>query len=75
VFTTLSSFPANFSPDDSFQFLDIEIKNLRDQTEHENVFALVLGRAAERFNGQSSDRHADVNETFIVEVRLDVVES
>ena len=69
----LSSLPPNFSLMILLQFLDIEIENFRDQTEHENVFALVLGRAAERFNGQSSDRHADVNETFIVEVRLDVV--
>ena len=46
-------FAAEFFGDDSLQFLDIEIKNLRDQAEHENVFALVLGGAAERFDGQT----------------------
>ena len=55
------------------EFFDVEMENFRDQAEHENVFALVLGRAAERFNGQAGDGDADVNETFVIEVRLDVV--
>ena len=66
-------FAGEFFLDQRRQLLDIEMKNLRDQAEDENVFALVLGRAAERFDGQAGDRHADVNETFVVEVRLDVV--
>ena len=33
---------------------------------------LSLG-ATERFDGESGDRNADIDETFIVEVRLDVV--
>src|SRR5436190_18447860 len=55
------------------QFFDVEVENFRDQAENENVFALVLRGAAERFNGEAGDRHANVNETFIVKVRLDVV--
>ena len=59
--------------DQSFQLFDVEIENFCDQAKDENVFALVLGGAAERFDGQTSDRHADINETFVVQVRLDVV--
>ena len=66
-------FAAEFFRDEGLQFLDIEMENFRDQTEDENVFAFVLRRSAERFDGQSGDRHADVNETFVVEVRLDVI--
>src|SRR6202011_4347891 len=55
------------------QFLDIETKNFRDQTENENIFTLVLGGSAQRFHRQAGDRHADVNETLVVEVRLNVV--
>jgi hypothetical protein len=69
----LSSLPANFSVISVFSASRHRDENFRDQAEDENVFALVLGRAAERFNGQAGDRHADVNETFVVEVRLDVV--
>ncbi len=46
-------FAREFFGDDPFQLLDVETENLRDQPEHENVFALVLGGAAERFNGQT----------------------
>ena len=46
----LSSLPPNFSLISLLQLLDIEIENFRDQAEDENVFALVLGRAAERFD-------------------------
>ncbi len=49
------------------------MENFRDQAEDENVFALVLGRAAQRLDRQASDRHADVDETLVVEVRLDVI--
>src|SRR2546421_6133224 len=49
------------------------MKNFRDQTEDENVFAFVLRGAAERFDGESGDRHADVNKTPIIKVGLDVV--
>ena len=56
-----------------FSFSTSRSKISRDQTEDENVFALVLGRAAERFDGQPGDRNADVNETFVVGVRLDVI--
>ena len=66
-------FPSEFLGDNSFQLLNIEIKNFSDEAEDENIFAFVLGRAAERFHGKTGDRHADVKETFIVEVRLDVV--
>ena len=66
-------FPGEFLGDDSFQLLDIEAENFRDQSEDENIFALVLGGAAKRFNRQSGDGHADVHETFVIEVRLDVV--
>src|SRR4029079_2748408 len=52
---------------------DIETKNLRDQAEDENVFAFVLRRSAERFDGEPGDRHADVNETFVIKVWLDVI--
>ena len=40
----------------------IEVKHARDQTERENVFALVLGRAADGFHSQLGDRAADVTE-------------
>ena len=66
-------FAGEFFFDQRRQLLDIEMKNLRDQAEDENVFALVLRRPAQRLDRQSGDRHADVNETFVVEVRLDVV--
>ena len=49
------------------------MKDFRDQTEDENVFAFVLGGSAECFHGQSGDGHADVNKAFVVEIRLDVV--
>src|SRR3984893_10526335 len=55
------------------QFLDVETKNFRDQTENKNVFAFVLGCSAKRFNRQTCDRDADIHKTFVVEVRLDVV--
>ncbi len=66
-------FAGEFFRDQRLQLVDVEIENLRDQAEDENVFALVLRRPAERFDRQAGDRHADVNETFVVEVRLDVV--
>src|SRR5207302_6953741 len=55
------------------QLLDIKMKNLRDQAEDENIFALVFGRAAECFDCQSGNGYADINKTFVVEVGLDVV--
>src|SRR6202165_4588451 len=55
------------------QFLDIETKNFRDQTENKNVFAFVLGCSAKRFNRQTCDRDADIHKTFVVEVGLNVV--
>src|SRR5207237_9992867 len=55
------------------QLLGIKMKNLRDQAEDENVFALVFGRAAECFDCQSGNGYADINKTFVVEVGLDVV--
>ena len=33
----------------------------------------VFRRAAEGFDGETGDRHADINETFVVEIWLDVV--
>src|SRR5207244_3325356 len=66
-------FAGKFFFDQRRELLDIEMKNFRDQTEDENVFAFVLRRSAKSFDGQSCDWHADVNKTFIVEVRLDVV--
>ncbi len=66
-------FAREFFRDQLFQLLGIEIENFRDQSEHENVFAFVFSGAAERFDGEAGDRHADINETFVVEVRLDVV--
>ena len=69
----LSSLPANFSVISVVSFSTSRWKIFADQAEDENVFALVLGRAAERFDGQAGDRHADVNETFVVEIRLDVI--
>ena len=49
------------------------MENLRDQSEDENVFALVLRGSTERFDRQSGDRHPDVNEALIVEIGLDVI--
>ena len=72
MLTTLSSFPENFSVI-TFQFVGVEVENFRDQAENENVFAFVLSGAAERFHGQTGNGHADVKETFIIEIRLDVV--
>src|SRR5436190_7707601 len=66
-------FAGEFFANQRLQFLDVEVENFRDQPENENVFALVLGGAAERFDGEPGDRHADVNETFVVEVGLDVI--
>ena len=66
-------FAAEFFLDQRVELFDIETENFRDQSEDENVFALVLGRAAERFDGQAGDGNADVNETFVVEIRLDVI--
>src|SRR5882724_565596 len=55
------------------QLLDVEVENFRDQAEDENVFALVLGGAAERFDGEAGDGDADVDETFVVKVGLNVI--
>ena len=66
-------FAGEFFADQSFQFVSVEIENLRDQSENENVFAFVLGRPAERLNREAGNRHADINETFIVQVWLDVI--
>src|SRR5205823_4279890 len=62
-----------FFADQSFQLICVEIENLRDQSEHENVFALVLRGAAQRFDRKAGDGNTDVDETFVVKVRLDVV--
>ena len=66
-------FAGKFFFDQGRQLLDIEVKDFRDQPEDEDVFALVLRRSAERFDRQSGDGHADVNETFVVQIGLDVV--
>src|SRR5438105_6252937 len=66
-------FAGKFFFDQRRQLLNVETKNFRDQTENENVFALVLGGPTERFHSQAGDGHADINETFVVEVRLNVV--
>ena len=66
-------FSAKSFPDQSFELARIEMKDPRDQAEHKDVLALVLGRAAERFDGQAGNRHADMNELLVVGVRLDVV--
>jgi hypothetical protein len=49
------------------------MEDLRDETEHEHVLALVLRGAAERFDREAGDRHAEINEALVVEIRLDVV--
>ena len=66
-------FAGEFFFDQRRQLLDIEMEDFRDQPEDENVFAFVLRGAAERFDGEAGDRHADVNEAFVVEVGLDVI--
>ena len=66
-------FAGEFFADQFFELLDIEAENFRDETEDEDVFAFVFGGAAERFDRQSGNGHADINETFVVEVWLNVV--
>src|SRR5437868_13525064 len=66
-------FTGKFLADYSFQLLHIEAENFRDKTEDENILALVLGCAPECLNGQSGNRNAHVNETFVVEIRFDII--
>ena len=66
-------FAGEFFADQGLQLVDVEMENFRDQAEDENVFALVLGGAAERFDGEAGDRHADVNEAAVIEIGLDVI--
>ena len=46
--------------DELFELRHIEIKHPRDQAERVNVFALVLGRAADGFDRQRGNGDADV---------------
>ena len=69
----ISGFSAKSLGDQLLELLDVEVKDLRDQPEDENVLAFVLRRSAKRFDGQPGDRNADVNEPFLVRIRLDVV--
>src|SRR5262249_22051697 len=66
-------FAAKLIGNDPSQLVGIELENFCDEPQHENVFAFVLGGAAESFDGQTGDRDADVNVPFVVQVRLDVV--
>ena len=43
----------------------IEVKHARDQAKCKNVFALVLGRAADGFHSKLGNRTADVAEFFL----------
>ena len=43
-----------------FQLRHVEIEHPRDQAEGVNVFALVLGRAADGFDGQRGNGNADM---------------
>ena len=53
-------FLAELALDDALQFVHIQLERLAEQAEHEEILALVLGRAADGFHGGGSDRHADV---------------
>src|SRR5437899_10382045 len=66
-------FAGKFFADQPFQFVDVEIENFRDETQDKNVFAFVLRRTAERFDCETSDRPSDLNEWFVVEVRVNFV--
>ena len=66
-------FPAEAFRDQFFQLLDIKMKNLGQQTEDKNVFPLVLGRAAQRLNGQSRDGHTHMDKPLLLGVGLHVV--
>src|ERR1043166_9198942 len=60
--------------DEAFQFRNIQSEHLGHQPERKNIFALVLGSAADRFNCQSGNGNADVVIFFLpFSLRLDVV--
>ena len=59
--------------DQLLQLLRIEMKYAREQSEDENILPLVLGRSAERFDGQPGDGNAHMNELLLVWVGLDIV--
>ena len=60
--------------DQFFQFRHVEIEHPRDEAERVNVFALVLGRAADGFDGQRGNGNADVMIILLpFRLRLDVV--
>ena len=69
----LWSLPANFS---LISFLSLSASRLKIfaiRPSDENVFAFVLRSAAQRLDRQTCDGNSDINETFVVEVRFDVV--
>ena len=60
--------------DQLFQLGHIQIKHLGHEAERVNIFALVLGRAADGFHHQAGDRHADMMIILLpFGLRLDVV--
>ncbi len=46
--------------DEFFQLGHVQIEHLGHQAEGENIFALVLGRAADGFDRQAGNGHADM---------------
>ena len=49
----------------TFNPAGIEVKHARDQSKCENIFALILGRAADGFHGKLGNRTADVAKFFL----------
>ena len=48
-----------------FELGHVQIEHFGQQTEREDVFPFVLGRAANGFNGQPRDRHSQVMVIFL----------
>ena len=49
----------------TFNAAGIEVKHTRDQAKCENIFALILGRAADGFHGKLGNRTANMAEFFL----------
>src|SRR5262249_4566527 len=58
-------FAGKFFADQSFQLVGVEVENLCDQSEDENVFTFVLGRATQRFDGETGDGYTNINKSLI----------
>ena len=70
----LASLPVKRSPMSFSSFGTFRSNISRDEAERVNVFALVLGRAADGFDGRAGNRNADVVIIlFPFRLRLDVV--